>query len=202
MEGGRAGGFACLATLDYRRKLPHWQPDHVPIFVTWRLWGTLPARRQTGRNAASCSQGEEFAAADRELDSFTRGPLWLNDERIAVSLAQAILIGETELKFYQLHAWSIMPNHVHLLITPRVPLPVVTRWLKGSTSRRANQVLGRTGQAFWQAESFDHWVRNQEEFHRIVRYIEWNPVKAGLIDSPELWPWSSAGWQAKPPALP
>ena len=140
--------------------------------------------------------------ADRALDRQTRGPLWLSDARVACSLAQAIRIGETERKFYELHAWAVMPNHVHLLIVPKMPLPVITRWLKGSTARKANLLLGRTGRPFWQDESFDHWVRSQKEFARIVAYIEHNPVKAGFVESPHLWPWSSATGQAKPPAPP
>jgi len=98
-----------------------------------------------------------------------------------------------------------MPNHVHLLILPQVPVPVVTRGLKSWTARQANQVLGREGQPFWQGESYDHWARNPKERDRIRRYIEENPVQAGLATSLELWPWSSAAPQpqvgrAVPPA--
>jgi putative transposase len=53
-----------------------------------------------------------------------------------------------------------MPNHVHLLILPKVPVPILMRWLKGSTARSANLLLGRTGQPFWQDESYDHYARN------------------------------------------
>ena len=188
--------------LDYRRRLPHWQPDETPIFITWRLWGSLPVAKGIFRGFSPCSPGQRFAAADRMLDQRMDGPLWLSDDRVALALANAICVGESERQFYQVHAWSIMPNHVHLLITPRVPLPVITRWLKGSTARKANLILGRTGEAFWQDESFDRWVRSQTEFDRIVGYIERNAVKAGFVNSPALWPWSSAGWQAKPPAPP
>ena len=111
-------------------------------------------------------------------------------------------MGEHERHFYELAAWAIMPNHVHLLVLPKVPVRVRMRWLKGSTARRANLLLGRTGQRFWQDESYDHWVRNNREFERIIQYIEANPVTAGLVASAALWPWSSAGWQAKPPAPP
>jgi REP element-mobilizing transposase RayT len=95
----------------------------------------------------------------------------------------------------------VTPNHVHLLILPKEALSVITRGLKGSTARQANQLLGRTGQRFWQQESFDRWVRNDREFERIARYIEENPVSAGLVRAAALWPWSSARWQAKTPAL-
>ena len=95
-----------------------------------------------------------------------------------------------------------MPNHVHMLILPAVPIPVLMRWLKGSTARSANRILGRTGQQFWQDESYDHYLRRSSQVDRTIAYIEGNPVAAGLVCSAERWPWSSAGWQAKPPAPP
>lgn len=65
--------------------------------------------------------------------------------------------------------------------------------LKGVTAREANKILGRTGEPFWQHESYDHRVRNAEEFERIRQYIENNPVKAGLAAEPAAYRWSSAG---------
>jgi putative transposase len=64
--------------------------------------------------------------------------------------------------------------------------------LKGSTARKANRALGRTGGPFWQKESYDHWVRSQEEFERIRAYIENNPVNAGFVRTPQEFLWSSA----------
>jgi REP element-mobilizing transposase RayT len=95
-----------------------------------------------------------------------------------------------------------MPNHVHLLIFPLVSVPLLMRWLKGSTAKGANQILGRTGQAFWQDESFDRYPRAASHLQRTMAYSEQNPVSAGLVRSAEHWPWSSAGWQAEPPAPP
>ncbi len=97
--------------------------------------------------------------------------------------------------YYELHAWVIMPNHVHLAITPRVSVPRILNTLKTASAKRANLLLGRTGQRFWQEESYDHLVRNVEEFGKIARYIENNPVRAGLAASPEEYRWSSA-WAA------
>jgi hypothetical protein len=57
---------------------------------------------------------------------------------------------------------------------------------------RANAILRRAGSRFWQDESFDHWVRSGAQLQRIKLYIEWNPVKAGLVARPQDWPWSSA----------
>jgi hypothetical protein len=61
--------------------------------------------------------------------------------------------------------------------------------LKRNTSRRANQILNRSGQ-FWEHESFDHYIRNQSEFNRIIKYALENPVKAGLVKSWREWPWN------------
>ena len=58
--------------------------------------------------------------------------------------------------------------------------------LKSYTAHEANKLLHRTG-TFWQAESYDHWVRDDEELERIVNYIRANPVKAGLVDEHQDW---------------
>jgi len=57
--------------------------------------------------------------------------------------------------------------------------------------RQANLLLGRTGDYFWQDESFDHWIRDEAEFEKIKRYIERNPVMAGLVSEESEWAWSS-----------
>jgi REP element-mobilizing transposase RayT len=127
------------------------------------------------------------------MDKAAFGPVWLRDARVAGVVADALLHGESGRRFYQLRAWVIMPNHVHVLLLPRTSLSVITRWVKGSTARQANLILGRTGAAFWQDESFDHGVRNDLELDRIVRYVEYNPASAGLVSDPSDWRWSSAG---------
>jgi REP element-mobilizing transposase RayT len=93
-----------------------------------------------------------------------------------------------------------MPNHVHVLWTPRVSLPVLVRRVKGPAARSANQLLGRAGKPFWQEEYFDRLVRTEKEFSHIRRYIEWNPVTAALAAVPEEFPWSSAFAGLKPRA--
>jgi putative transposase len=85
-----------------------------------------------------------------------------------------------------------MPNHVHLVLRPFRPLPEVNKWIKGSTARSANLLLNRTGKPFWQYETYDHCVRDTSELHNVIRYVEANPVAAGLTSSSNSWPWSSA----------
>jgi len=189
----------------YRRKLPHWHPDISEasfLFVTWRLAGSMPrtqvVRGLAGESACptttdpTLSPGRAFLAFDREVDKDAFGPVWLRDDRVARVVADALLYGESERRFYQLRAWVVMPNHVHVLLQPMTSMPVITRWLKGSTARQANLILGRTGESFWQDESFDHRVRDEVELDRIVRYVEHNPVSAGLAKDPRDWAWSSA----------
>jgi putative transposase len=174
----------------YERRLPHWDVVGRPLFVTFRLHGGLPASRVFPPERM-CS-GKAFVAMDRILDRARNGPLFLRQPEIADMVVVALRDGEERFRRYQLHSFVVMPNHVHLLVTPQV---VATRWLgplKGFTSFRANQILGRSGGHFWQDESYDHLVKSGEEFDRIRKYIELNPVTAGLVATAEDFPWSSA----------
>jgi REP element-mobilizing transposase RayT len=153
---------------EYQRRLPHFQPDGACLFLTWRLWVSLPRQ---ANSVTYSTPGQAFVAQDRALHQ-----------------------QQEERQFYHLCAWAVMPNHVHLLILPKGKGAVLMRWLKGSTARHANQILGRTGQPFWQDESYDHSLRHPRQIGRTTAYIEQNPVCAGLVRSAEDWPWSSAGW--------
>ena len=99
-----------------------------------------------------------------------------------------------------------MPNHVHLLFQPKEttpesavgesrigemedsksPLSKIMHSLKSYTAHEANRILHRSG-VFWQSESYDHWVRDDDELERIVDYIMANPVKAGMVKNPHEW---------------
>ena len=107
-------------------------------------------------------------------------------------VADALRYRERQLGLYRLRAWVLMINHVHILIYPEARLSRITKAIKNHTGRLANAILGRTGLPFWQDESYDHWVRGPEELAKIVRYIETNPVAAGLVSRGEDWRWSSA----------
>ena len=177
----------------YRRHLPHWHPEAASIFLTWRLYGSLPACARTAKNGypTKYSAGKQFKLLDAALDKCATGPLWLKNAQIASSIVKTIRRGDSVLGYFILHAFVIMPNHVHLLITPKISIPRITNGIKGSTSHQANALLSREGQHFWQDESFDHWVRSTKEFDKIRGYIENNPVSAGLVGKPQDWPWSS-----------
>lgn len=175
----------------YKRNLPHWHPDGKAIFLTWRLYASLPRKVLATLNTLHADAGKQFLAADSCLDCANSGPHWLRDPKVALCVERALLRGE-ELGHYLLSTWVIMPNHVHVLLEPRVPLQRLTMGIKRASAKDANVVLGRIGKPFWQDESFDRWVRNSREFERIHLYIEYNPVKARLAKRPEEWRWSSA----------
>jgi putative transposase len=176
------------------RRLPHLYVTGRPLFVTFRLQGSLPAGRAFPPQITS---GEAFVAMDQLLDNARSGPRYLGRPEVAGEVKASLERG-AELKHYALHAWVIMPNHVHLLITPLAAVSKALQSLKGATARRANLLLGLRG-AFWQDESYDHLVRSGEEMRRIHGYIENNPVKAALARCAEEYLWSSAWRPERPP---
>src|ERR1039457_3842614 len=132
-----------------RRHLPHWIPEETAVFVTWRLAGSLPCPAETfGWDRPSpfvvC---QAWPKHGRMTDDINRssvppfGPMWLQDPRVAGVVVNALLYGEMVRRFYQLHAWVVMPNHVHGIFQPHTAMRTVMRWLKGRTSRVANQIL-------------------------------------------------------------
>ena len=152
-------------------------------------------------------QKKLFAIWDEHLDKGI-STSWLTDPLIA-AIVRDNLYYHAESK-YSLWAYVIMPNHVHALLQPnqtwtrqfeslesdrtgpkKGPLSAILHSLRSYTANEANRILGRTG-VFWQPEAFDHWVRNNSEFQRIILYIENNPVKAGLAKHSEDWRFSSA----------
>ena len=159
-----------------------------PRGLTWSLHGTHACQQP----ASTSDPGRAFLTYDRALDKAVSGPKWLQEPAIARCVADALQFGEQQLALYKLAAFCLMPNHVHAVIQPQVPLAKITKSIKGFTSREANLILGRTGERFWQDESYDHWILNETEWNRIVRYTERNPVAAGLVETAEEWPWSSA----------
>jgi putative transposase len=148
----------------YERNLPHWYPEGKAIFLTWRLYGSLPVaivhKVQSHKIKSKLTSGQQFADFDQHLDQARSGPLWLKNPLIADSVVNTMRKGQDELNQYILHAYVVMANHIHILLMPRIAAARITRAMKGVTSRNANRILGRTGKPFWQDESFDHWARD------------------------------------------
>ena len=175
--------------MSYEHRLPHLHPEGKDLFITWRLHESLPPNRYVPPDGLT--SGQAFVWIDRYLDQARTGPTWLSRPEIAKIVDDALHHGQDTLNRYLLHAYVIMANHVHILISPKISPPKIMHTLKGFTAHEANRILSRTG-SFWQRESYDHFVRDQQEFDKIVAYIESNPVKAGVVSAPEQFRWSSA----------
>jgi REP element-mobilizing transposase RayT len=190
-----------------RGYLPHVKRENASYFVTFRLVDSLPQqilldyKREHAekirsvpiqdRDAIEEAQREYHRKIERYLDRGT-GQCHLRRPEIAKIVAASLLHFHNQQ--YLLDEWVIMPNHTHLILwpMPNFTLSDILRSRKRRTAREANLLLGRTGETFWQHESFDHWIRDDAEKFRIRRYIRNNPVKAKLCRTPEDWPWSSA----------
>jgi putative transposase len=182
-----------VLTKTYRRHLPHILPAGSTIFLTWRLRGSLPPGFVfDDPDQRHLSDGVSFGKIDKLLDAAKHGPTCLADSAIAEEICRTIERGAEAPQFwYVLHEYVVMPNHVHLLISPKTDVSLITQGIKGRTARFANLQLGRTGESFWQDETFDRVCRSAEEHQRIRGYIARNPVRAGLAKAMGEWPWSS-----------
>jgi REP element-mobilizing transposase RayT len=112
----------------------------------------------------------------------------------------AAIMQDTLLHFdsqrYKLLGWVIMPNHVHTLIEvlPGYPLSKIVHSWKSYTANMINKALGRAG-PLWLPDYFDRFIRNDTHLENALKYIEYNPVRAKLVESPDEWPWGSASWR-------
>ena len=178
----------------YRRRLPHVYETERPVFLTWRLHDSLPSHRAFP--PVALNSGQAFAAMDRLLDEARAGPSHFRQPAVADMIVEAIEFNADILGHYRLHAFVVMPNHVHLLATPTVALHKLTNAVRGLTAARANAMLGLTGRSFWQDESYQRVVRYEGEFEEIWNYIEEDPVRVGMVRDATQYPWSSAAAHA------
>jgi putative DNA methylase len=189
-----------------RGYLPHFDGGEIAQTVTFRLYDSMPQAVLEQWRAELAHLPE--AEADRErrirMDAYLDrgyGSCYMKEPRIAEIVQNALLFFEGER--YALHAWVVMPNHIHVLFTPQAghAMSAIAHSWKSFTAHECNKALNRTGE-FWQREPYDRYIRDARHYANAVAYIENNPVKAGLCERPEAWPWSSAslGAQASPPA--
>ena len=184
-----------------RGYLPHFDVPGVRQMITYRLQDAMPASRRHEWEAllALEDEREKRIKIEAYLDSGC-GECFLRQPKIA-ALVQANLL-HFDGSRYRLLACVVMPNHVHALIeTSQTPLAEILHGWKSYTGKAANRLLKRSGD-FWQAEYFDRFIRDEEHFRKAAHYIENNPVRAGLVKSPDEWIFSSALYRnaAGPPA--
>ncbi len=177
-----------------RGYLPHFDGGELAQFITFRLHDALPGSVLVRWKEERKQSGELEAIMRRRVEAYLdqgHGNCYLRDSRIATMVQDALLFHD-QIK-YRLSAWTIMPNHVHLLCTPLAgrSLAEIMHSLKSYTSNEANKILNRKGR-FWQKEYFDRYLRNARHFAKVMAYIDSNPVKARLCERAEDWPFGSA----------
>jgi REP element-mobilizing transposase RayT len=177
------------ATPKWRGNLPHLYKEGCTYFATFSLIDTVPKHLQRKRLFEANDDAELIAAA---LDHETMaGSCLLKDPKLALIVENALLHFQDER--YALSAWCVMPNHVHVVVTPfsGFTLPQILHSWKSFSAHEINKALGREGKV-WEEEAFDHLVRTELAFEKFVGYTEDNPVVAGLCERSEDWSFGSA----------
>ena len=193
-----------------RARLPHWHAELAVYFITWHLADALPsevmARFRGERDAERANicriRGTTTIAEQRMLDAALidacerfldqhNGECLLRDRRAAQIVADSLMFFDRVR--YQLYAWCVMPNHVHIVFSCMNGFNIssILHSLKGFTSKEINKILGRKG-TLWQAESFDRCIRDSKELENTINYVLGNPIAAGI----ENWPFVGTNPQA------
>ena len=180
-----------------RNRLPHWDSDRIACFVTFRLADSLPepilSEWRAQREAwllvhpkpwlpeTEAEYHQRFSTRiDQLLDAgYGSCPLAIPSNAALVSAT----LGRCDGSRYLLHSWVIMPNHVHLLMSPAAGESlsrIVADWKRFSATR-IHKADGTSG-SLWQKDYFDRLIRDWDHFINVTRYIRRNPRKAGLAD--------------------
>ena len=178
-----------------RGYLPHCDAPGALQAITFRLADSLPLEvRQRMKREIACYP------EDRKVREWrSRIELWLGTGHGSCLLGKpecARVVAEAFQFFdkerYDLLAWVVMPNHVHLVIRQYENWALgglVQSW-KGFTTKKINEICGNTlYEKIWQRGFWDRFIRDEHHFEATLQYIGNNPVKAGLVSSPSEWPW-------------
>ena len=153
----------------------------------------MPCRRGGGTSGRRCCASTDDRERRTKLEAYLdlgHGECVLKDPRCAAVVEEVVLRFDGER--YRLAAWAVMPNHVHALVELwTITLGEFAKAWKGVSAYRVNRLLGRLG-PLWQEDYWDRYIRDEEHFRKARRYIESNPVKAGLAQMAAEWRWSSA----------
>ncbi len=210
---GTVGSARSQGKRDRRRNLGRYSRSYLPHrdhqgklhHVTFRLADSLPARvvacwkEEIARDTSllrDWERHEELRDRIQRFEDAGHGRCHLRRPEIAALVRTALL--HFDGGRYNLIAWCVMPNHVHVLLRQldRTALSQIVGSWKNWTARRANRILGRQG-AFWMRDYHDREIRSPRHRAFTYRYIEMNPVMAGLCRKAEDWPWRSARERAQ-----
>ncbi len=172
-----------------RGRMPHWEQAGATYFVTIRLADSIPSEvrnsiREAWRNDRTGISKLKYSKRISKLLDAGAGSCCLADPRIAQAVSEALR--HFDRARYDLIAWCIMPNHVHIVFRPlgsNTLTEIMHSW-KSFTAHAAQRILGASGK-FWQREYYDHVVRSEEQLCRIVDYVINNPAKVGM----KCWRW-------------
>jgi len=184
-----------------RGYLPHYDSAEHAQFITIRLADSVPSHVQVALNAEL--ESLRMKGGDSQAIGYHRrkriealldagyGSCALQAESVAEVILRALekLVEQG----HDVVRWVVMPNHIHLLLKIRrgTALSTVIRFFKGRTGREANKVLGASGR-FWFPEYFDRYIRDSDHLAKVLRYIDENPVRAGLVGVAADWRFGSA----------
>ncbi len=179
-----------------RGYLPHFDAPEKVQFITFHLADSLAlaAIKRIEDEIQDLPKERQEVERRRRLEKWLDrglGTCWLREPIIARLVEERLLEGDGD--EYLLLAWTIMPNHVHLLAEfhdTSLLWKTMKAW-KGSTAVQANRLLGRSG-AFWFREYWDRYIRDEAHMRNVIRYIDQNPVKAKLCAKPSDWEFGSA----------
>ncbi len=174
-----------------RGYLPHFDAPNITQFVTFMLRDAFPASRR--REWEPILQERDESLRKRKLEAWLDrglGECWLRRPEVAGQVEQILRAEDGQA--YRLRAWTLMPNHVHIVVDVwQTPLARLLHLWKGRSSHAANQLLQRRG-TFWEREYFDTLIKDKAHLRKAIRYTEANPMKAGLVRDPREWMWGSA----------
>jgi len=186
-----------------RGYLPHFDSPGQVQHITFHLADSLPRHALIEMKASLAKmddtrQKQELLLRFHKLLDAGHGCCILRHPAVAQIVANAFLKGAP--RRYDLFAWVIMPNHVHLLIKQKAGFPLarlVQHW-KSSTAYTINTnfrchplIMLPEGRSIWQRDYWDRYIRNAEHFLKVKAYIENNPANAGLVRNPRAWRWGS-----------
>ena len=179
----------------HARNLPHFDGVGVTQFVTFRLWDSIPQEviRQIEDELKDEKGNVDRIRSQRKEAYLDRGAgsCLLRETECAEIVRDSILFLNGG--WYELMAWVIMPNHVHLLVRfeEGQSLSKALHSLKSYTGHELKKLHPEMSH-IWQDESFDRYMRNEEHYWKTYQYIHQNPVKAKICQVPEDFQWSSA----------
>jgi REP element-mobilizing transposase RayT len=172
-----------METKYHKRNLPHIQIENMVNFITFRTFLSVDEYLQRLNNLNLPTKEKQYQI-DKYLDNSSNGAYFY--DRTLQKMREILF--EFDGLSYELIAFAIMPNHIHLIILPKMDLAVIMKQLKGKSAKSLNEILGFCGK-FWAREYYDKVIRDEKHLWKTVEYILNNSIKAGLVDS-DLRVWS------------